>query len=125
MIYGWLADLSLIVHAAFILFAVAGGFLVLWRHWVAWLHLPAVLWAALVELFGWICPLTPLEIHLRALAGEAGYGGDFIGHYLWPLLYPAELTRTHQIIFGSIVVAVNVIIYGYIVARVRRKRRDR
>src|SRR5574341_667317 len=82
MPYVLLADLVVLVHAGFILFAALGGLLVLWWRRMLWLHLPAALWAMLIELFGWVCPLTPLEVALRRAGGAAGYGGSFVGHYL-------------------------------------------
>lgn len=112
MSYGLLADAVLLLHLAFILFVVLGGFLV-WR-WprLAWLHLPAAAWGALIEFGDWPCPLTPLENHLRALAGEAGYAGGFIEHYLLPLIYPEALTRELQVAFGLGVVAINLAAYA-------------
>lgn len=119
MLYALLADLVLIFHLAFVLFVVAGALLV-WRFpRVAWLHVPAVLWAGFVELSGRICPLTPLENHLRRLGGESGYAGDFVEHYLLPLLYPHELTREFQIGLGIAVVAINVLAYGFLRFRAR------
>lgn len=79
-----------------------------------WLHLPCVLWGMLVEFNGWLCPLTPLENHFRELAGLELYSGDFVMEYVMPVLYPQELTRDLQIVFGSIVLLVNLSIYGYI-----------
>jgi hypothetical protein len=108
------ADLVLLLHLAFVLFVLAGGLLVLkWRR-LAWLHLPAVGWAAVVEFTGWICPLTPLENVLRAGAGAATYDADFIEHYLLPLLYPAALTRDIQLILGMIVIGVNLAVYAWL-----------
>lgn len=112
MLHAVLADLVLVLHLAFILFAVGGALLALrWRRLV-WLHLPTVLWAALVELAGWTCPLTPLELALRAAAGGAGYEGSFIAHYLLPVVYPPGLTRAIQLGLGFGVVALNVLLYG-------------
>ena len=108
------ADLVLLLHLAFVLFVVAGGLLVLKWPRLAWLHLPAVTWGALVEFTGWICPLTPLENILRTLAGASTYDSDFIEHYILPLLYPAELTRDTQLILGMIVIGVNILAYGWL-----------
>ena len=114
MIYGILADIVVLVHAAFVLFAVFGGFLVLrWRR-LAWLHIPAVLWAALVEMAGWICPLTPLENLLRHRAGNVIYHSDFIEYYLMPVLYPAALTRELQMALGLAVLFINVSVYVWV-----------
>jgi hypothetical protein len=116
------ADALVIVHLAFIVFVVAGGLLVLWRRGVAILHLPAVAWGAWAEFTGAICPLTPLENAQRRAAGEAGYGGGFVEHYLIPLIYPQGLTPRAQLVLGIFVVAVNVAIYAHVWRRSRRTR---
>jgi hypothetical protein len=112
MIYLLLADGVLLLHLAFILFVVLGGFLVRSRPWLAWLHLPAALWGAAVELAGLACPLTPLENRLRALGGTTGYPGGFIEHLLAPLVYPETLARELQVFMGLGVVAINLIAYA-------------
>jgi hypothetical protein len=111
------ADLVVAVHVLFIAFVVAGGFLA-WR-WpkLVWAHVPAAIWGALIEFAGWICPLTPLENALRTRAGEVGYAGGFVEHYVLPLVYPAGLTRAVQIALGAAVILVNAVAYGVIVAR--------
>jgi Protein of Unknown function (DUF2784) len=111
MAYRFAADAVLAAHLAFVLFVVCGGLLVLRRPRLAWLHLPAVAWAALVEFSGWTCPLTPLEVALRRAAGEAGYGGDFVEHYLVALIYPAGLTRELQMSIGAAVLLINLVVY--------------
>lgn len=115
MIFTILADLVVAVHFAFILFVVFGGFLLLWSKRIAWVHIPAVIWGGLIEFFGWVCPLTPLENFLRYKAGTAVYSSGFIEHYILPLLYPIELTRSLQYILGGGVFAVNFLIYGWII----------
>ncbi len=112
MVYRFLADLVLVAHFAFVVFAVVGALLVLRWRWVVWLHLPAVVWAALIEFAGWICPLTPLENSLRELGGSAGYESGFVEHYILPVLYHGGLTREVQIVLGLLVLAVNTVIYG-------------
>lgn len=106
-----LADLVVLLHLAFILFVMLGGLLVLRRRRLMWLHLPVVAWGAAIEFVGWICPLTPLENRLRAAAGEAGYSGGFIEHYLIPLIYPTGLTREVQWLLGALVLLVNAAVY--------------
>lgn len=96
-----LADLVMIPHLAFVIFVVCGGLLVLKWRWIAWLHLPAAVWGAVVEFTGWICPLTPLENWLREQGGEASYRSDFIAQYLLPVLYPEDLTRDLQLLLGT------------------------
>jgi Protein of Unknown function (DUF2784) len=110
--YRFLADLVVGLHTVFVLFVVLGGLLVLRWRWVAYLHIPAAVWGALIEFGGWVCPLTPLENWLRRQGGSADYSVGFIEHYVLPLLYPAALTRNIQILLGLFVVAVNVAIYA-------------
>ena len=111
MSYSFLADLVVLLHACFVLFVMLGGFLVLWKSYLAWYHLPAVIWGACIEFLGWVCPLTPLENILRDRGGEAGYSTGFVEHYIVPVLYPAALTRKMQIGLGIFVLGVNTAVY--------------
>ena len=112
-----IADLVVAIHFAFVLFVVLGGLLVLRWRWVAFLHVPAALWGAWIELAGRICPLTPLENTLRTAGGGAAYQGDFVEHYILPVLYPSALTRNIQLLLGCLVLALNLGIYGYLLYR--------
>lgn len=116
------ADVILLLHLAFTLFTVLGGLLVLRRPSLIWLHLAAVLWGVVIEWADWICPLTPLENFLRQRGGEAGYAGGFIEHYVALLLYPENLTIELRYLLGLGLVAVNLLIYGYVFL-VRRRRK--
>jgi len=109
--YRILADAVLVLHLAFIVFALLGGLLVLRWPRVAWLHLPAVAWGVTVASIGGACPLTPLEKQLRVLAGEVPYRGDFISHYLAALIYPDGLTRPMQALLAALLLAVNAAVY--------------
>ena len=123
MLYRLLAELVLLVHLGFIVFVVAGALLVLRWPRLAWLHLPAAAWGALIEFSGWECPLTPLENWLRSRGGEAGYAGGFIEHYLVSLIYPGALTRGMQFLLGGAVVLLNVGLYAVVIRRARRGQR--
>ena len=120
-VYALLADFVLGLHMGFVAFVVAGGALLSRRPWLAWLHLPAMLWGALIEFRHGDCPLTPLENQLRQAAGQAGYAGDFVAHYLIAALYPQGLTPEIQTGLGMIVVGVNLGFYGR-AWRARRRR---
>jgi|SRR5262245_6324249 len=111
MIYRGLADFVVLVHMAFVLFATLGGFLVFKWGRVAWFHIPAALWAALIEFGGWVCPLTPLENWLRRQGGEIGYQTSFIERYLLPVIYPAAISRGLHVVLGLLVLGVNLAIY--------------
>jgi hypothetical protein len=117
----FLADTLVIVHLLFVVFVVGGGFLLARWPRLAWLHLPAAAWGAAIEFTGGICPLTPLENRLRALAGEGVYSGDFVTRYLLPVLYPEQLTVPTQQLLGGIVVVVNVVAYALAYRAWRRK----
>jgi hypothetical protein len=120
MIASTLADGVVLLHFGFILFVVFGGFLLLCRKWVAALHLPAVLWAAAIEFRRGICPLTPLEQELRRAAGATGYSGSFIEHYLIPIIYPAGLDERLQYVLGTLVIVINLAVYGWVLFRLRQ-----
>lgn len=109
------ADLLVLLHFAFIVFVVLGGFLVLKWGKVALLHIPCALWGAFIEFSGWVCPLTPLEHFLREAAGEAAYSGGFIDHYIMPIVYPTGLTQGIQIVLGVIVLIINLCVYGLVI----------
>ena len=121
MIYRWLADLVLVLHLAFALFAGLGGLLVLRWPRLVWVHVPCAVWGALIMFAGWICPLTPLENGLRRRGGEAGYQGGFIDHYVVSVLSPRGLTRSFQYGVGAGVVIVNAAVYGILLPRRRRR----
>jgi hypothetical protein len=108
------ADLVLLLHLAFVAFALLGGLAALrWRR-APWIHLPVLAWSVAIEWIGWTCPLTPLENALRRAAGDAGYAGGFVEHYLLPLLYPGALTPTVRFALGAVLLAVNALVYGYL-----------
>jgi len=120
--WGLLADAVLLAHAGFVAFVMLGGLLVLRWPRLAWVHLPVVAWGATIEFTGGICPLTPFENQLRALAHQQGYAGGFVEHYVFALLYPDGLTHGLQLALGLLVVVVNAAIYA--VAWRRRHPRD-
>ena len=120
MLYRLLANAVVIVHGLFIAFVVLGGFLAWRRPWVAAFHIPAAVWGVLIEYGGWICPLTPLENSLRARAGDAGYAGGFVEHYVLPAIYPAGLTPRVQVVLGTMVLAINAFAYAVLIRRLPR-----
>jgi Protein of Unknown function (DUF2784) len=120
-VLGLAADALVVVHLLFIVFVLFGALLVLRWPRLALLHVPAFLWGALVEFLSAACPLTPLEQRLRVAAGEAGYSGGFVEHYLMPILYPAGLTAATQQWLGALVVVLNVALYLFVVYRLWRR----
>ena len=120
MPFDLLSDLLLLLHGAFVLFVVAGGLLVLKWPAVAWVHLPAAVWGAVIEFIGFTCPLTPLEQTWRRAAGGEAYEGGFIEHYVTAALYPTGLTRAIQVALGLLVLGLNAWVYW----RVWRRRQS-
>ncbi|MGZ8175512.1 MULTISPECIES: DUF2784 domain-containing protein [Methylobacter] len=117
MIYRLLADSVLILHLLFIGFVIFGGLLARRSPWIALAHIPAACWGAFIELTGGLCPLTVMEVGLRRIAGDTGYSGSFVEHYLLPVIYPAGLTRDIQFGLAGLVILINVAIYGQLVYR--------
>ena len=107
------ADLIVLIHFGFILFVIFGGFLVMKWRWFIWLHVPTVVWGAMLEFFGWICPLTILENELRRKNNDGVYSNGFIEQYIIPVIYPEELTRDIQIALGIAVIFLNLFIYTW------------
>lgn len=120
MLHLWLADFVVMLHLAFVLFVIFGGLLCFKWPRMAWLHLPALVWGVLVEVNHWICPLTPLENDLRRRAGESGYTGGFVEHYVLPVLYPPGLDAAWQWSLGIALAAGNLIVYAMVWRRARR-----
>jgi hypothetical protein len=118
-----LAKLVLITHLIFIFFVILGGLFALRWWWTVWLHVPAAVWGILIEFTDWTCPLTALEIKWLQEAGETGYSGGFIEHYLIPLIYPVGLTSEVQILLGFGVIATNLLVYTLVWRRWRHIKR--
>ena len=114
MVYRLLTDLTVGVHFAFLIFVVAGGLLARRRRWLVIPQLLAAAWGVYVEVTpGLICPLTPLENAFALRAGEAGYQGSFIEHYLVPIIYPEGLTPVAQWGLAALVVVINAVAYSW------------
>jgi len=122
MLNSFLADLVLLCHLLFILFVIFGGVLLFISKKFVFLHIPAAAWGMSIELFGWICPLTPLENRLREAGHRSGYQGGFIEHYLVPVIYPDSLTREIQVFFGLAVLVVNLIVYTAVIVQSKKRR---
>ncbi|MBI9061321.1 MAG: DUF2784 domain-containing protein [Marinilabiliaceae bacterium] len=122
MIFRIIASILVLIHGLFILYVLFGAFLNFKWPKMIWIHLPMVIWGALVEYMHWICPLTPLENYFRQKARTGVYEGDFIEHYIIPLIYPENLTPQFQVVFGSLVVVLNLVVYGFFWYHIRRKK---
>ncbi|OGB25807.1 MAG: hypothetical protein A3I66_05405 [Burkholderiales bacterium RIFCSPLOWO2_02_FULL_57_36] len=122
MMYRLLADFVLIIHFAFVVFALLGGLLVLRYRKILWWHIVALCWGVAVQWADWICPLTPLENYFRRIGGESGYAGGFIEHFVLKVLYPENLTLELRYVLGAVLIAVNIAVYLYVIFDRRRRR---
>ncbi len=115
-----LAALVAALHGAAVAFLLTGSLLALRWPRLLWLHVPVALAILAIYLTGSDCPLTTWELALRHAAGEPGYRGGFIGHYLTePLGFPIEATSTQV---GVYVVAFLPNVVGYTLLAARRFR---
>jgi hypothetical protein len=114
MFFRLLADFVVVIHLAFIAFVVFGGLLAFRWRWIPWLQVPLASWGVILELRGWICPLTPFENRLRQAAGEAGYSEGFVEHYVLPIVYPTWLTPHTQVALAALVCLANALVYSLI-----------
>ena len=108
------ANLVLAAHLAFSVFALFGGFLAIVDPAWAWVHVPAVAWAAAMNFADWTCPLTPLEKRLRERSGDKGYEGDFVQHYIGSVVSARITSREMELITGSCLIAWNAIVYAVV-----------
>lgn len=119
------ADLVVVAHFGFVLFAILGGLLALRWPRAPFVHLPALAWGVYVELSGSVCPLTPLENRLRAAGDGDVYTGGFVEHQLEPWLYPAGLTARTQFLLAAALVGINLAIYTAVALKRARATRAR
>lgn len=106
------AQLVLLLHILFSLVAMFGGFgLLIHLSWM-WIHLPILIWAVVVNLFSWTCPLTPLEKKLWRAGGSEEYEGGFLIHYLGPLLNLDNASREFEVQAGVVLMIWNILVYG-------------
>ena len=110
--YRYLADAVKWFHAAFVVFAVLGAFLApLGVGWMV-LHLAVLTWAVGINFGGWTCPLTPLENRFRDAAGESGYSGGFIEHYMHRVGLTEIPRRTLEVRVAWVILVWNALLYG-------------
>ncbi|WP_216695138.1 DUF2784 domain-containing protein [Dietzia psychralcaliphila] len=102
--YRLIADAAMVLHAAFLVYLVVGGFLA-WRwRWAFWPHLSTAAYGLGIATVGWDCPLTHVENWGRASAGQEMLpSSGFIDHYLTGVIYPAEHLFTAQLAVAATV----------------------
>ena len=115
------ADLILIIHFTFVLFVVFGALLIFASIKIIIIHIPAVIWGSYIELTNSICPLTYLENWFLHKANLTTYSEGFIQNYLVPIVYPTSLTKDLQISLGMTLIVINIIIYGFIFNKLKKR----
>ena len=118
--YEFAANLTLIVHFAFIIFVVFGALLFFVSTKIIYAHIPALIWGIYIELKPSICPLTYFENWLLQKANLTVYSEGFIQNYLVPIVYPADLTEDLQTRLALALILINTIIYGFIISRLKK-----
>ena len=118
--YEFAANLTLIVHFAFIIFVVFGALLFFVATKIFYVHIPALIWGIYIELTHSVCPLTHLENWFLQKAKLLTYSDGFIQNYLVPIVYPADLTEDLQTRLALALILINTIIYGFIISRLKK-----
>ena len=118
--YELAANLTLIIHFAFILFAVFGGLFLLVSIKIVFIHIPSLIWASYLELTHSVCPLTYLENWFLNKAELETYSEGFIQNYLVPIVYPMNLTKDLQIYLGIALIVLNIIVYVLIINKLKK-----
>lgn len=104
------ADLVVLIHLLWIVFLIVGALPGARWPWVKWTHLGALVFSVVLQLFGWVCPITHLEVWLRQAGGATPYEGTFIRHYLESLVY-ARLPPTAIFLGTLVVIGVSLWVY--------------
>jgi Protein of Unknown function (DUF2784) len=122
VVYRVLAEVTMVVHFAFVVYVVVGGFLA-WR-WPRTIvaHLLAATWGLVISVFSLACPLTPVEDRFRRMAGEQGLSSGFIDTYIEGVLYPERLVEEVRVA-AAVVVLISWI--GLLVRWRAKQRADR
>ena len=118
--YELAANLTLIVHFAFILFVVFGALLFFVATKIIFIHFSALIWGSYIELTNSICPLTYLENWFLHKANLTTYSEGFIQNYLVPIVYPVSLTKDLQIYLGIALIVINIVFYAFIFNKLKK-----
>jgi hypothetical protein len=112
-LYRLTADLIVLLHFFWIIFLIFGAFIGRRYRLVKFLHLGGIGFALFIQLSGWYCPLTYLEVWLRKMHDPSGgYQGSFIINYVQRLVY-IELSADIIKIATIFLVFMSICIYLY------------
>ncbi len=107
--YAIFADIVVAVHLLWIGFLIFGALIGRKITWVMWLHIGALIFSVILQIKGWLCPLTHLENYLRAKSGWT-YSGPFIQHYVEELVY-LDVSRQAVFIGTTVVILGSAVVY--------------
>jgi len=111
MIYKILADSVVFIHFLWIVFLFFGAIWGIKNRVVKTFHISGLVFAFVIQIFDWYCPLTHLEVWLRSKHAPAlTYAGSFIIHYVERIVY-IELSRNLIIVLTLVLCGLNVWLY--------------
>ena len=111
MFYKILADSVVLIHFLWIVFLFFGAIWGIKNRVVKIFHLSGLVFAFVIQIFDWYCPLTHLEVWLRSRHNSAlSYTGSFIIHYVEKIVY-IELSRNLIIVLTLVLCGLNVWLY--------------
>jgi hypothetical protein len=117
-----LAHAVAVLHALAVLFMLTGALFALRRPRLLLVHAPLSLAILGINLVGADCPVTDLELWLRARAGMPGYDGGFLGHYLFQPLGLDVGAGDTQIGIYTVALGLNGLAYAVLATRAFRRR---
>lgn len=112
------ATLTLIIHLGFILFVICGSLFFFWKKKLIIFHFICLLWAVFVEFFDFLCPLTYVENWFLKMSRLPTYSNGFVEKYIFPIVYPPNLTEEKQFFFGILLIVINLFAYSFIIRKV-------
>jgi len=111
MLYKISADTVVLIHFLWIVFLFLGAFWGIKNRVVKIFHLSGLVFALIIQVFDWFCPLTHLEVWLRSRHDLAlTYAGSFIVHYVERIVY-IELSRTLILVLTLMLCGLNMWLY--------------
>ena len=125
MLYKILADIVVLTHLLWILFLIFGALLGIKNKGARIVHILGLAFAVIIQIRGWYCPLTYLEVWLRSKHDPTlSYSGSFIVHYMEKMIY-IELPGRLVFFLSILLCGINIWLYLrrrlHVVCRGRRR----
>ncbi len=111
MFYRLAADFIVLIHFLWIVFLIFGAFIGKKYLPAKIFHISGLGFAVIIQIFGWYCPLTHLEIWLRQRHDPLlTYHGSFIIHYVEKIVY-IQLSPVIIFVLTFILISISMYIY--------------